>query len=52
MNNQVRIEIEDLEQPVGTDLSSEELQAVTGGQRMIPTWVSGPNAKPDEWAYP
>ena len=36
MNNEVRIEIKDLDQAVGVELSTEELQAVTGGQRMVP----------------
>ncbi|WP_129774717.1 bacteriocin [Peristeroidobacter soli] len=49
MNNEVRIEIKDLDQAVGTELSSEELQAVTGGVRMEVTWTCGSQGKADEW---
>ena len=49
MNTEVRIEIKDLDQAVGVELSSEELQAVTGGQKMVPSDTSGPRKLTDEW---
>ena len=49
MNNEVRIEIKDLDQAVGVELSTEELQAVTGGQRMVPSWSCGSRRLTDEW---
>lgn len=49
MNNEVRVEIKDLDQAVGVELSTEELQAVTGGQRMVPSWTSGRVKQTDEW---
>jgi hypothetical protein len=52
MNSDINIEIKDLDEAVGTDLSSEELQSVSGGRQMIVTWVCGAHAKPDEWMYP
>lgn len=49
MKNEVRIEIKDLDQAVGVELSTEELQSVTGGVRMEVTWTCGRGGKADEW---
>jgi hypothetical protein len=34
---------------VGVELSVEELQAVSGAQRMEPSWTSGRTKQTDEW---
>ena len=49
MKNEVRIEIKDLDQAVGVELSAEELQAVTGGRIMEITGFSGKSRQDDEW---
>jgi hypothetical protein len=50
MNTEVntQIEINDLVD-VGVELSIEELQAVSGAQRMEPSWTSGRTKQTDEW---
>ncbi|WP_161966209.1 hypothetical protein [Steroidobacter cummioxidans] len=48
MTNEIRIEIKDLDQAVGVELSQEELQAVTGGAKMVPTFTCG-RFGVDEW---
>ncbi|HEY5808111.1 MAG TPA: hypothetical protein VIT67_09105 [Povalibacter sp.] len=42
-----QIEINDLD--VGTELSSDELQAIAGAVRMEPSWTSGRTKQTDEW---
>jgi bacteriocin-like protein len=49
MNNEISIEIKDLNEAVGVELSTEELQAVTGGMKMEVTWTCGRGGKADEW---
>lgn len=49
MKNEVRIEIKDLDQAAGVELSAEELQAVTGGMIMEITGFSGKRKQDDEW---
>ena len=49
MKNEVRVEIKDLDQSVGVELSADELQAVTGGRIMEITGFSGKSNQDDEW---
>jgi bacteriocin-like protein len=49
MKNEVRVEIKDLDQAAGVELSAEELQAVTGGNIMEITGFSGKRKMDDEW---
>ena len=49
MKNEVRVEINDLNEVVGSELSAEELQAVSGGALMEITGFSGKRKMDDEW---
>ena len=49
MKNEARVEINDLSETVGVELSAEELQAVTGGALMEISGFCGRKKIDDEW---